>query len=256
MKKLDSVLWLVPIVGLIVFWELFARSGFLSPFLLPRFSIVMERIFEDAMSGALFAAMGLTVTRALIGFSIAAVLGVTVGVAMAESRIARWFFEPIVLIGFPTPKIAFLPIFMLWFGLGDASKIALVALTCFFIITLNTYAGASGVERQMIWAARSLGCSRSAVLPSVVLPAATPQILTGLQIALPLGMIITLDTEMIMGGGGIGGQILEASRDADSVGMFAGIVEIAVVGTILIRGLAFLRRKFLHWHNETQLIST
>jgi ABC-type nitrate/sulfonate/bicarbonate transport system permease component len=184
------------------------------------------------------------------------VLGITVGVGMAEWRPARWFFEPIVQIGFPTPKIAFLPIFMLWFGLGDTSKIALVALTCFFIITLNTYAGATGVERQMVWAARSLGCSRGSVLPYVVFPGATPQILTGLQIALPLGMIITLATEMIMGGGGIGGQILEASRYADSVGMFAGIVEIAIVGTILIRGLAYLRRRFLHWHNEAQLVST
>jgi ABC-type nitrate/sulfonate/bicarbonate transport system permease component len=128
-------------------------------------------------------------------------------------------------------------------------------LACFFIIATNSYAGASGVDRQLIWAARSLGASRGAILRQIALPAATPQILTGLQIALPMSVVIALASEMIMGGGGIGGQILNSSRLADTVGLLAGIVEIALIGTALIRGFALLRRWLLRWHAETQAIA-
>ncbi|MGX9963511.1 ABC transporter permease [Roseomonas sp. F4] len=247
---------LLPVLALFAFWEIFARAEVLSDFLLPRLSVVLARIWEDLRDGLLLGAVGLTFYRAVTGFAIAAVLGVTVGVAMAGSRWARWFFEPIVSVGFPTPKIAFLPIFMLWLGLGDASKVAISALACFFIITTNTYLGAVGVDRQFLWAARSLGASRTAVLREIILPAATPQVLTGFQIALPIALITTLVGEMIMGGGGLGGLLLDSQRFADSVGLFAGIVEIAVLGTLLIRGLALLRRLLLHWHAEARPVTS
>jgi len=250
-KFLQSAAPIVPIIGLFLVWEGLARCGFLTPFLLPRATIVLQRIAEDAKSGMLVEAVLLTTWRALAGFCIAAVLGVTVGIGMAGSRAVRWFFEPIISVGFPTPKIAFLPIFMLWLGLGDVSKISLAALSCFFIISSNAFAAATGVDRQLLWAARSLGVGRWAILREIILPAATPQVLTGLQIALPIALIVALSSEMIMGGGGIGGMLLDSSRYADSVGLFAGIVEIAILGAILIRGLSLARRRLLQWHAET-----
>jgi ABC-type nitrate/sulfonate/bicarbonate transport system permease component len=246
----------LPVIALFALWEGIAAAGLLSEFLLPRFSVVLARIWEDLLSGALPLAMGQTAMRALTGFTIAAVLGVTIGISMAESRLARWFFEPIVSVGFPTPKIAFLPIFMLWLGLGDLSKIALCALSCFFIITINSYAGAVGVDKQLLWAARSLGATRREVRAEIILRTATPQVLTGLQIALPTAMISTLVAEMIMGGGGLGGQLLESQRYADSVGLFAGIVEIALLGTVLIRGVAHGRRRLLQWHAEARPVTS
>lgn len=256
MIRLRSLLPLLPVLALFAFWEGFARSGILTDFLLPRLSVVLARIWEDLLDGRLLGAVGETFYRAVTGFMLAALLGSAVGVAMAGSRFAKWFFEPIVSVGFPTPKIAFLPIFMLWLGLGDASKIAISTLACFFIITTNTYLGAVGVDRQFLWAARSLGASRIAVLREVILPAALPQVLTGFQIALPIALITTLVGEMIMGGGGLGGLLLDSQRYADSVGLFAGIVEIALLGTVLIRGLALLRRLLLHWHAETKPVTS
>ncbi len=256
MSRLRPLLSLLPVLAVFAFWEGFARAGILSDFLLPRFSVVLQRIWEDFRDGLLLEAIGQTFYRAVAGFGLAALLGVSVGVAMAGSRAARWFFEPVVSVGFPTPKIAFLPIFMLWLGLGDASKVAIAALACFFIITTNTYLGAVGVDRHFLWAARSLGASRTAVLREVILPAATPQVLTGFQIALPIALITTLVGEMIMGGGGLGGLLLDSQRFADSVGLFAGIVEIAVLGTVLIRGLALLRRLLLHWHAEARPVTS
>jgi NitT/TauT family transport system permease protein len=256
MRVLRSLAALLPVLAVLAFWEGFALSGVLTDFLLPRLTVVLARIWEDLREGLLLEAVALTCYRAVAGFGIAALLGVSVGVAMAGSRGARWFFEPVISVGFPTPKIAFLPILMLWLGLGDASKVAISALACFFIITTNTYLGAVGVDRQFLWAARSLGASRTQVLREIILPAATPQVLTGFQIALPIALITTLVGEMIMGGGGLGGLLLDSQRFADSVGLFAGIVEIAVLGTVLIRGLALLRRALLHWHAEARPVTS
>jgi len=247
MKAIDALFSLLPVAGLLLLWELIARSGAMPPFLLPRPSDVAARVVDDVVSGGLL--------LSACGYAIAAVCGIAVGIAMSEWKSVHWFFDPVISAGFPTPKIAFMPIFMLWLGLGDTSKIALIMLACFFIIATNSYAGASGVDRQLVWAARSLGASRGAILRQIALPAATPQILTGLQIALPMSVVIALASEMIMGGGGIGGQILNSSRLADSVGLFAGIVEIALIGTALIRGFALLRRWLLRWHAETQAIA-
>lgn len=244
------LLRLLPIAGVILFWWAMANSGLIRPFLLPSPVVVAERVIADIVSGSVFVNVGYTLYRALAGFLIAAAIGTTIGLLMVISGTAKWFFDPIVSVGFPMPKISLLPIFILWFGLDDASKIAMIAAGCVFVITANAYAGASGVERQFVWSARMLGASRFRVLIDVVLPAATPQILTGYQIALPVSLIITLVTEMIMGGDGLGGQLLIGSRYANSPAVFASIVEIAIAGAIVVNGMKFLRRKLLHWHEE------
>lgn len=246
------LLRLLPILALALFWEMFARSGVLTPFLLPQLTVVLARVWADVVSGAFFINVGLTTYRALSGFAIAAVLGITIGIAMSRSRGIKWFFDPIVSVGFPTPKIAFLPVFILWFGLFDTSKIIMVAFACFFVITANAYAGANGVDRQLVWSASSLGASERQVLSEIVLPAALPQVISGLQIALPISMIVALVTEMIMGGGGLGGTLLRASRFADSVGVFASIIEIAAVGAILLALSRLIRRWLLQWHAEAK----
>ncbi|MCS0494757.1 ABC transporter permease [Ancylobacter sp. MQZ15Z-1] len=250
-----NVAWLkrlLPIIGLLVIWQAVAASHVTSAFLLPSVVTVAERVWSDIASGTLAGKVGLTLYRALAGFLIATVAGVTVGLSMSILPVVRWFFDPLISVGFPTPKIALLPIFMLWLGLGDETKIAMITFACFFAITTNAYAGALGVERAFIWSAQMLGASRRQILTDIILPAATPQILTGMQIALPVSLISTLVTEMIMGGGGLGGGLLEASRYADSPGVFAAIVEIAAAGAIVINVMFALRKRLLRWHEETQ----
>lgn len=240
------------LVALGLAWEMTARSGRINPFLLPPLSAAIERVVADARNGALFLDLGLTLYRAVAGFAIAAVLAVPLGVLMARIRAVRWFFEPLVSIGFPTPKISFLPIFILWFDIYDTSKITMIAFSCFFIITSAAYAGTLGVDRWPIWSARSFGANDRQVLTEIVLPMALPQILTGFQIALPVAMITTIVTEMLMGGRGLGGSMIMASRFADSVGVFAGIISIAAVGFLVIRTLEFARQRLLAWHPETR----
>ena len=238
------------IVVLIVAWEGLARSGQFTPFVLPSLSSVIERIWADAMSGDLAINTGLTVYRAMVGFLISMVGGILIGVAMSRSVIANWFFDPIISVGFPMPKIAFLPIIILWLGFYDVPKIAMVVFDAIFPVVTATLAGFLGVERELIWSARNMGANNRELLSQIVLPAALPQIMTGLQVALPLTLIVAVVAEMLMGGYGLGGAMMTASRFANSTGVFAGIVEIAVIGYVLVKTMSLIRRRLLIWHQE------
>jgi ABC-type nitrate/sulfonate/bicarbonate transport system permease component len=239
------------ILLLLLAWEAFARSGRVTAFMLPPFSAVAQRIYADAIGGELWVNLGVTMFRALTGFVIAAIGGVALGAMMSRNKVVRWFFDPIISVGFPMPKIAFLPIIILWLGVYDVSKISVVVVDAIFPVVTATLAGLAGVERALIWSGRNMGASERELMWQVALPAALPQILTGLQVALPIALILAIIAEMAMGGYGLGGAMMSASRFADSRGVFAGIVEIAIVGYALIKAMALIRRRLLVWHQES-----
>jgi len=154
------------------------------------------------------------------------------------------------------PKIAFLPIITLWLGFHDLSKISMVVFDAVFPVITATIAATLGVERHLLWSARNLGATERELLHEVVFPAALPQIMTGLQVSLPIALIVCIVAEMKMGGVGLGGAMITASRFADSPGVFAGIVEIAVAGYVLVKVMAAVRRRLLAWHPEATAPST
>ncbi len=231
-------------------WEFLARSGAFTPFQLPALSAVLERVWIDIRSGELAVNAGLTLYRALAGFVICAVLGVAIGMAMSRFRFANWFFDPIISVGFPMPKIAFLPVVILWLGVYDVSKITIIVVDAIFPVIAATAIAIRGVERELIWSARNMGANDRELMWQVILPAALPQILTGLQVALPLSLIVAVVAEMLMGGYGLGGAMMSSSRFADSRGVFAALVEIAVIGYVVVKGMALIRRRLLIWHAE------
>jgi ABC-type nitrate/sulfonate/bicarbonate transport system permease component len=270
---------LAPVVVLLATWEIFARSGAVTPFMLPALSDVAGRIIDDAeltaacrgtiarastvpevvktlysclLEDELFINIGVTLWRAFTGFIIAAAAGIVLGAAMARNAVARWFFDPIISVGFPMPKIAFLPIVMLWLGLHDVSKITMVVLDAIFPVVTATVVGIAGVEKELLWSARNMGATKRQLLWQILLPAALPQIFTGLQVALPIALIVVVVVEMQMGGYGIGGAMREAAGKSEAPGIFAGIVEIAVIGYALVAAMAWLRRRLLRWHPEAQ----
>jgi len=247
---------LAVIAAVLIGWELFSRPDLVTPFMLPRFSAVLERIWSDALTGELAINVGLTLYRALVGFAVAAIGGILLGMAMSRSAAANWFFDPIISIGFPMPKIAFLPVVILWLGVYDLSKISMVVFDAIFPVVTATVVGIKGVERELIWSARNMGATDRELVWQIIFPAALPQIMTGLQVALPIALIVAVVAEMLMGGYGLGGSMMTSSRFADSRGVFAGIVEIAVVGYVLVKGMAVLRRRLLIWHPEAVEPST
>jgi ABC-type nitrate/sulfonate/bicarbonate transport system permease component len=244
------------IIVLAAGWELFARSGAVTPFMLPALSAVLERIWNDLLAGDLLLNTTVTLYRAFAGFLIGAVLGIALGTLIARDGAMRWFFDPLVSVGFPMPKIAFLPVVMLWLGVFDLSKICMIAVEAIFPVVTATVVGVRGVERELLWSARNMGAGERELLWQIALPAALPSIITGLQVALPIALIVAIVTEMFMGGYGLGGAMNTAARFADSRGVFAGIVEIAVIGYALVRGMSLLRRRLLLWHQEALAPST
>jgi ABC-type nitrate/sulfonate/bicarbonate transport system permease component len=240
------------IIGvLLAGWQIAASWQLVMPFLLPPPSAVLRWIADDVLSGTLVTNIALTLYRTLMGFALAAIIGVAIGILMTRMVSVRWFFDPILSFGLPLPKVALLPVFMLWFGLFDTSKILMVAFSACFQIVISTWHGTQGVERELLWSARSLGATDRELLWEIVLPAALPQILTGLQIAMPICLIVVLITEMQMGGQGLGDSMLAAARYAKTAGVFAGIIEIGAVGLCVIKLMELIRRRLLAWHQET-----
>lgn len=237
-------------LAVIVAWEIAARGRLVSPFLLPPFSRVATRLWQDIVSGELPALTGQTLVRLAISYSVAVVLGVVLGIAMAQVRLARWLFDPVVSIGLPTPKIAFLPIFILWFGVFDTPKIMMSIVSCIFPIVAGTWAGTQGVDKYLIWSAENLGATRRELLLHVIFPAALPQVFTAMQVALPIAFIVIIVAEMLTGGGGLGGSMIEGTRLADSPRVFSNLIVIGVMGFASLWGLQLVRRKILAWHPE------
>jgi ABC-type nitrate/sulfonate/bicarbonate transport system permease component len=246
--------WCAVLVLLALWWAL-SHSGTVTPFMLPSPERVATRIWNDGLTGELWINIGLTLYRALAGFVIAAVLGIAIGAAMSRGGVIGWFFDPIVSVGFPMPKITFLPVIVLWLGFYDTAKISMVVFDAIFPVITGTILGIKSVEKELIWSARSLGSGEKEIWPQIVMPAAMPQMFTGLQVSLPIAMIVAVVAEMLMGGYGMGGAMVQASRMADSPGVFAGIVEIAIVGWFLVKAMSMLRKRLLAWHPEAESVS-
>ncbi|MFM9888478.1 MAG: ABC transporter permease [Burkholderiales bacterium] len=254
--SLKNGLGLASVALFIAVWELGARSGAVTEFMLPRLSAVLLRMVDDFASGELLGALGLTLYRVLTGFAIASIAGILIGLAMSRNRTIHWLLDPMISVAFPMPKIAFLPIVTLALGFGDVAKLFMVVVDTIIPIITATIAGAQAAEKELRWSARSLGASDREVWREIVLPAALPQVLTGMQVALPIAMVIVVVTEMVMGGGGVGGAMIAASRFSDSPGVFAGIVEIGLLGYCIVKGMSLLRRHVLRWHQEASDVTT
>ncbi len=236
---------LASVLGTLLLWEAAARTALVPPLFLLAFTTVIAQWWEVLMDGSLLADLFTSLFRALAGLVIAASAGVPLGIAMARSRFMHWMFDPIVALAFPSPKIAFLPIFILWFGIYGLSKILLVAFACVFPITIATYAAAASVSRVWIWSAYSLGTSRFLLLVHVILPAAWPRILAALRVALPISLITTFTAEMVGGGGGMGAALMYSQRFFESATVFSYILTMMAAGLILDWVMQKIQTRFL-----------
>jgi ABC-type nitrate/sulfonate/bicarbonate transport system permease component len=241
----------IPILILLAAWEGATRAGMVQLFLLPPLSRVLARTYADTVNGVIPHHIVETSITALSGYALAAVVGVVLGAAMAVSRGVRYFVEPLVSLAFPIPKISFMPIFVLWFGLDTLPKVIMVAFTCMIPITSATYLGARSIDKYILWSAASLGTPNRKLFWKIVMPAAAPQVISGLQIALPQSLIIGIVTEMLTGGDGLGSYMIRGVRFSDSETAFAGLLAMLVTGLAYMQIAAMLRRRLLQWHAET-----
>ena len=233
------------LLGILLLWQLAALRG-LPDYLLSPLEILKH--FGAALgTRELYADAWASLVRAIPGFAIGTLLGVALGLAAGIARNFEEMVSPLVFLTYPVPKIVMLPVFMLWFGIGDLSKILIIALACFYPTFINAYYGARATPRILVWSARNMGASERQIFRRVVLPAALPLIFAGMRVSLALSFIVMFATEMINARSGLGHLIKEAENSLRFDLMYVSLLSIAILGYAGDRLLRFSRRYFLPW---------
>jgi NitT/TauT family transport system permease protein len=232
---------------LLAVYECLGRFGLVSPRLLPSLVDIWAQLWKYLLNGDLVYHTSISLYRAFAGFALAVVVGILLGTAMARSRLTEALFEPIFTFGYPIPKISLYPVFIFVFGLGTGSKVALVFLECLYPIAIHTYSGMKSAERVLVWAGRNMGATPRQLFFKVLVPAALPILFTGLRIALPVALIVTLVTEIIGESKGLGYFITFQSASFEYARALAAFAVIGVVGFFLDRGLMILRNRIVYW---------
>ncbi|WP_299963582.1 ABC transporter permease [uncultured Roseobacter sp.] len=240
-------------VGFVVFAVLLGaaewgtRSGLISPLTLPRPSDVVQTFSELYASGLLFAHLLPSLSRLVVGAAFGVSVGISVGLMMGLFSLVRAGLVPLVAAIFPIPKIALLPLFVIWFGIDEGSKYALIAFGTFTPTVVATYTAVDNVDRTLIRMGQSFGLSWLSIVRKIVLPGAMPGILAGLRISLAIAIILLVAAEMLGAEYGIGAYILEAGSLYDLERLFAGVVILSVLGVLVSSAIGAIERRVLNW---------
>ena len=220
-----------PFIVVAAIWELVAHSGAFPPRLFPPLEEIAATLARLTLQGILPHHAAETLFRLALGFAIAAVAGVLIGIAMGRFRRAEDLLLPLVSIGAPVPGLAYAPLFLLWFGLGDTGSIVLVAFVSAFSVTLNTWTGVKAVKEIWVRAAQTMGADERRLFRYVILPGALPYILTGCRLGLAQAWRILVAVEMLAAvPWGLGWLIFGAREFLNTDAMLAGIAVIGVIG--------------------------
>jgi len=223
-----------------------------NPILLPAPDEVLRTGITMAASGELLKHITASLSRVLWGFGIAAALGIVTGTALGRSRLLEHLVEPMLEMLRPIPPLAFLPMMVLWFGIGEASKVAFIAYAAFFPIFTTTIEGIKYVDPVLIRAAASLGASERQIFWHVVLPAATPNIITGMRLAFGLSFFVIVAAEFIAADSGLGFLINDARTFFLVSNMLLGAAVIGIIGVLANVLLRKLEGRLLRWRGEAR----
>ncbi|WII73959.1 ABC transporter permease [Bdellovibrio sp. 22V] len=250
---------------IIIVWEAVVRFGFVNPQILPSPSAVVIRWYHYLLpteaydpqvssyagwmfSGELIRDLISSFYRVAVGFLIGAGLALPLGLLMGGSTHIYDYMNPLIQVLRPIPPIAFIPLAILWFGLGDPPAVFLIALGAFFPVLMNTIVGVRAVDNIYVRAARNLGASRTQMFIKIILPAAMPYILSGVRIGIGTGFICMIVAEMIAVNNGLGYRILEAREYFWSDKIIAGMFSIGLLGLAIDTGVSRLNNYLLRWH--------
>jgi ABC-type nitrate/sulfonate/bicarbonate transport system permease component len=247
---LRAAAYLYPIAAVVALWALASAAGWTRPMFLPSPLVVLQQAWQLFADDEVLKPAGLSLYRAMAGLALAFVVGMPLGLLMAQSGRVRRAIDPLVAVAFPAPKITFMPVFILWFGIDSTSKVLLVAFTCVFPIIVAAYEGAIAVPTVMLWSARAMGTSRARMLRRVLLPGAVPLIFSGVRVAVPVALITAYTAEMVAGGGGLGSALMYAQRFFNTPTVFVCLVLMLLSGIVLDRLMLALRNRFIPWLSE------
>jgi ABC-type nitrate/sulfonate/bicarbonate transport system permease component len=231
----------------VVTWANNSFMRWYNPMLIPTPMAVLDVGIEMARSGELWTDIGASMYRVVLGFCFAALLGVSAGVMVCRNRTAASLVEPIVEMFRPIPSLAFLPILVLWFGIGETSKVVFIAYATFFPIFTSTRLGMRQIDPVLIRAARSMGANRRDLFRYVELPAASPSILSGLRMGFGMSFFVIVAAEFIAAESGLGYLINNSRTYFDVARMLLGAIVIGVIGFAINIVLGWLERRALRW---------
>ena len=241
-------------LAILALWYGVTAYGFATPVILPSPGTVIGAfvdILRNGYSGGSFLShLWASLQRLLLAYSVAVVLGIVLGLLRGRYRLVDAVFLVPAEVLRPIPPLGIIPLLILWFGIGELSKMLVIFLSVFLIVMLNTQAGVRSVRPDSIRAALSLGASPFQVFRYVIFPSALPQIMTGLRIGIGTGLTILVAAELLGGDRGLGFIILDASNFFRTKDVFVGIVLIGLLGLVFDRGLQWISRRLVHWDGK------
>jgi len=237
------------ILLLLCFWQFSALYIMDTP-TWPPVTRIFAAWYENIIDGTLIVHLLATLWRQMLGYWLAVVLGISLGLAIGYYRFAYNLLEPLIEVFRPIPGPAYLPVLVLFVGIGNEMKVVLVLIASLFPILLNTYGGVRSIDPVQFDTARTLGLTTLQTLREVVLPAASPQILTGMRISLAISLILAILSEMIVSNDGLGYFTLLAERTFKVPDMYAGILTVSVLGLVINQLLVALERRFSTWRTS------
>ena len=242
-------------IGIVVFVLLIAmiewgtRAGWISNLTLPRPSDVAQTFVDLWNTGLLFQHLIPSINRLIVGGAMGISTGILVGVMIGLFSYARAGLVPLVAAIFPIPKIALLPLFVIWFGIDEGSKYALIALGTFTPTVVATYGAVDNVDRTLIRMGQSFGLSWLSIVRKIVLPGALPGILSGMRVSVAIGIILLVAAEMLGAEYGVGAYILQAGALYDLERLFAGVVILSVLGVLTSWMIGQAEKRLLRWRS-------
>jgi ABC-type nitrate/sulfonate/bicarbonate transport system permease component len=245
----EAVLPSLSVVIFLLAWELLVRWRGIAPIFLPPPSLIAVYLWRMIADGTMEYHLGVTLLRIFAGFFIAAVTGVALGLLMGMSRIVARVADVWIAALYPLPKISLIPLLIIWLGTGEAYRIVISAITAFFPIVISTYSGIRQADRGLVKAAQDLGANTRQIQLKVVIPAAMPSILAGLQLGMGVTIILIVAAEMIGGSSqsGMGYLLINAGQVMETEKVFASLVVLAVMGAVIIKLQQWADRKLAPW---------
>ncbi|MCL6452767.1 MAG: ABC transporter permease [Alicyclobacillus sp.] len=244
--------WIAPVGILVILavWQTVTGIGWVSEADLPSPVAIVKAGFEMVKTGELWMNVGTSLARIALGYLLGAGSGVILGVILGFSRISERVGIPVANALYPIPKLAIIPLIILWIGAGELSKIVVIAAEVLFPVLFSTYSAVRNTDPSLIRAAVAFGATRRTVITRVIVPAALPTIFAGLRIGAGLSLLILVAAEMIGAQHGIGAMILQYSSLMMTDKVLVGVVLLSILGLILSRGLVQLERWLLPWKSE------
>jgi len=247
-KQITKGLYLIVVI--LVFWQLGSELKLINPLIMPAPLDVLKSLFSMLLKGPLLIDIWSSTKRVFVGFLFASLLAVPLGIILGWNKSLAHYLVPAIELLRPIPPIAWIPLAILWFGIGDSSSYFITTLASFFPIFINSFAGAKSVEKVHINAALSLGASHKLIITHVLIPSTLPFIFTGMRLGLGVAWMSVIAAELIAARSGLGYMIQLQRMLLETQKVIAGMVVIGLIGFAMNLCMLYLQRKFIPWKQD------